>query len=414
MTDAGAGPAGPGPATASPLGGSLPAASAAPATPSDPLPKVLIIGPVPPPAFGVAKATKLMLESPVLAERIDILHLDISDARGVANMGLLDWRNSFLGVRHIWQLLRLLDRKRPQVTLLTASQGRLGLMRDVLFVWSARGFGSKVVTYLRGSRYADTRANEGGFASVALRSIFKSSARVIVLGESLVTMAKAVYPYTRVAVVPNGCPVAVPETEVGARDPDHPVLLYIGRLGPAKGIEDALRAAAKVAPSVPDLEFILCGEWEPPEYETQMRLLVGDLGLSETVRFPGPTSGEEKENLLARAWALVVPSHSEGHPWVILEAMSAGVPVVATNTGAVAETVEDGVGGFVVPVGDVEFLARRVTELLSDDDLWKRMSEACAQRHRERFTVEQSHAALAEELCRVAGEDRRPTQRGGE
>jgi glycosyltransferase involved in cell wall biosynthesis len=367
-------------------------------------PKVLIIGPVPPPAFGVAKATKLMLDSPVLAERLDVLHLDTSDRRGVSNIGLLDWRNTFLGVRHVWQLLRLLDRNRPQVTLLTASQGKFGLMRDVLFVWAARGFGSKVVTYLRGSRYAETRANEGMFAAVALRSIFKSSARIIVLGESLVTMAKAVWPKARVAAVPNGCPVAVPENQVGVRDPDHPVLLYIGRLGTAKGIEDALRVAGKVAPVVPGLEFVLCGGWETPAFQAEMTRLTGDLGLSGAVRFPGPTTGKEKEDLLARAWALVLPSHSEGHPWVILEAMSAGVPVVATDTGAIAETVEDGVSGFVIPIGDVDALALRVTALLQDEGLWKRMSEASVRRHRERFTVEQSHTALAEELCRVAGE----------
>jgi glycosyltransferase involved in cell wall biosynthesis len=370
-----------------------------------PRPKVLVIGPLPPPAFGVAKATKLMLESPVLAERLKILHLNTSDARGVANIGLLDWRNIQLGVRHVGRLLRLLAKERPQVTLLTASQGRLGLLRDILFVWAGRASGSKIVTYLRGSEYAKLRANEGWFAAAALRSIFKSSARIIVLGESLVPMAKSVWPKARVAVVPNGCPVAVPEAQVGTRNPDHPVLLYIGRLSPLKGIEDALRAAAKVAASVPALEFILCGEWEPPEYETRMGLLLRYLGLSETVRFPGPTTGKEKEDLLARAWALVLPSLSEGHPWVILEAMSAGVPVVATDTGAIAETVDNGVAGFVVPIGDVESLAKRITEIVSDDNLWRRMSQASVQRYRERFTVEQSHMTLAEVLCQVAGED---------
>jgi glycosyltransferase involved in cell wall biosynthesis len=378
--------------------------AAAAAASTDARPKVLIIGPVPPPEFGVAKATKLMLDSPVLAARLRLVHLDTSDARGVANIGLLDWRNTQLGVRHVGRLLRLLAKERPEMTLLTASQGKLGLLRDVLFVWTGRAFGSKIVTYLRGSGYADLRANEGWIAARTLRSIFKSSARIIVLGESLEAMAKAVRPKARVAVVPNGCPVAVPEAQVGMRDPDHPILLYIGRLGPAKGIEEALRAAAKVAASVPGLEFILCGEWEPPAYETEMGLLLRDLGTSKTVRFPGPTTGKEKEDLLARAWVLVLPSHSEGHPWVILEAMSAGVPVVATDTGAIAETVEDGVGGFVVPIGDVDALALRVTALLQDEDLWKRMSEASARRHRERFTVEQSHSVLAEELCRVAGE----------
>jgi glycosyltransferase involved in cell wall biosynthesis len=120
------------------------------------------------------------------------------------------------------------------------------------------------------------------------------------------------------------------------------------------------------------------------------------------VRFPGPVGIAEKAALLARASVLVLPSHSEGQPWVILEAMSAGVPVVATDTGAIPETIVDGVGGFVIPIGDTLALAARVTELLRDDDLWTRMSQAALQRYQERFTVERSHSALADELCRVA------------
>ena len=106
--------------------------------------------------------------------------------------------------------------------------------------------------------------------------------------------------------------------------------------------------------------------------ETQR--LVEELRLADVVRFPGPTADAEKEDLFARAWALVVPSHSEGHPWVIIEAMSAGLPVVATDTGAVAETVRDGVSGFVVPVGDSAALARRIIALLTEDCLWKSMA----------------------------------------
>ncbi len=368
-------------------------------------PKVLIIGPLPPPEFGVARATKLMLESPILATHLRIVHLDTSDVLGFHKMGKLDWRNTYLGLKHVAQLLSLLRRERPQVALLTVSQGRFALIRDAIFAALSRAFGAATVAYLRGSGYADMRARQGQIAARVLASILKHSSRVIVLGESLVDMAHTACPGCRVAVVPNGCSPAVQESQVGVRDERHPVLVYIGRLSRKKGLEDALGAVRDIAGSVPTLEFVLCGEWDSPAYRAEVEPLVKEHGLLNIVRFPGPTSGHDKETLLARAWVLIVPSHSEGQPWVILEAMSAGIPVVATDTGAIAETVQDGITGFVIPVADSDALAKRVATILQDDELWKRMSRESVRRYQERFTVEQSHSALAKELCRVARED---------
>jgi glycosyltransferase involved in cell wall biosynthesis len=367
-----------------------------------PRPKVLIIGPLPPPAFGVAKATQLMLESEVLAARLQILHLDTTDVAGFATMGSPDWHNFHLGIRHSGQLVHLLWRERPDVTLVTASQGKFALMRDWLFVSLSRAFGARVVTYLRGGGYAELRARQGRIAARTLRSILKHSSRVIVLGENLVDMAHAVHPAGQVAVVPNGCSPAVRPDRVGSRESDHPVVAYVGRLSHDKGLEDALTAAPPPPGQVPTLESVFGGEWDSPSYGEQIEAQVHDYGLSHAVRFPGPVTGQDKEDLLARAWVLIVPSHSEGQPWVIIEAMSAGVPVVATATGAIPETVQDGVTGFVVPVGDSDAMAERITRLATDDALWKRMSEAAVERYRKYFTVERSHTLLADELCKVA------------
>jgi glycosyltransferase involved in cell wall biosynthesis len=372
-------------------------------------PTVLIIGPTPPPAFGVAKATKLMLDSTVLGERLHILHLDTSDRRSVANIDRFDWRNAWLGVKHLVQLVRLLAGEKVQVSLLTASQGTLGLIRDGLLALIIRASGSLLVVYLRGSGYANIRATRGRLADYILRSLLNHSTRVIVLGEGLVEMARSVCPEARVVVIPNGCPLAVDAAQIGARDVTRPVVAYIGRLSRKKGIDEAMRAAAQIvaaggSATLGDPEFVLAGEWEPASYESHVRALVDELGLSDFVHLPGPVWGNEKAELLQRAWVLIVPSYSEGHPWVILEAMSAGLPVVATDTGAIAETVLDGTSGFVVPVKDSQALAGRVSALLQDDNLWTEMSRESSKRYQELFTAERSHSALADVLVEVASE----------
>jgi glycosyltransferase involved in cell wall biosynthesis len=262
------------------------------------------------------------------------------------------------------------------------------------------------VVYLRGSGYAEIAKNEGHLAAWILRCMVKHAAVTVVLGESLVGMARSVYRKARVAVVPNGCLPAVPLGSEGSRDESHPIVGYIGRLGPEKGIDEAVEAARLLAPDFPGLEFIMGGSWESADYERRVKELVERHGLANVMNFPGPVSLHPKADLLTRAWVLMVPSHTEGHPWVILEAMSAGLPVVATDTGAIAETVEDGVAGFVVPVSDSKALADRIALLLRDDALWKRMSHNALQRYEDHYTMQRSHGLLAEALCQVAEERR--------
>jgi glycosyltransferase involved in cell wall biosynthesis/ubiquinone/menaquinone biosynthesis C-methylase UbiE len=349
-----------------------------------------------------------MVESPFLTERVRIVHLDTSDVDGFANMGKLNVANLALGLRHLARLARLLRSERPDAILFTVSQGRFALVRDWLFVMLSRAFGTPAAGYLRGSGYPDMRSRQGPIAAWLLRSILRQCSVVIVLGESLVGMARAVYPRCRVAVVPNGCPPAIGEHQMGVAASSRRVIAYVGYLSREKGLQDLLTAATDLMAATDNLEFVLRGAWDSPAYEAEVAGLVKERGLSDVVHFLGPASPDERADLLARARVLVVPSHSEGQPWVILEAMSAGVPVLATDTGAIAETVGD--GGFVVPVGDHAAMAQRLSELLQDDNLWERASSAALRRYAERFTVEKSHAALSEVLCRLAGHPTVPSE----
>ncbi len=90
--------------------------------------------------------------------------------------------------------------------------------------------------------------------------------------------------------------------------------------------------------------------------------------------------------------------------------MSAGLPVVATDTGAIAETVEDGADRVRGPGGRQRRACRAHRALLADDDLWKSMAEKSVQRYQELFTAERSHRLLADELCRVAATAKRPEE----
>lgn len=130
------------------------------------------------------------------------------------------------------------------------------------------------------------------------------------------------------------------------------------------------------------------------------------------IEWVGEVKGEQKYQLLADSDAFVFPSYypPEGHPWVIVEAMAAGLPIVSTDQGAIRESVIDGHNGFLVNKQDPPDVARRVRELATDDQLRKTMGRRSRQRYEQEFTesrmVQRMTAAFAQAVDAKAA---RPT-----
>ncbi len=118
----------------------------------------------------------------------------------------------------------------------------------------------------------------------------------------------------------------------------------------------------------------------------EARELATRLGVADRVSFLGDR--RDVAELLARGQIFVLASRSEGFPRSILEAMRAGLPVVASDVGGVRESVVDGVTGFLVPPGDSSTLCDRLEQLIADPAMRSRMGEAGRKRFVERFTFE--------------------------
>jgi glycosyltransferase involved in cell wall biosynthesis len=142
-----------------------------------------------------------------------------------------------------------------------------------------------------------------------------------------------------------------------------PMVGALGRLTPQKGFDVLLRALV----ALPDVDALIVGEGpERPNLER----LIDELGLGGRVRLPGST--EDPASLLRSIDALVLPSRFEALPLAVLEAMHAGLPVVASDVGSVAEAVVDGETGLLVPAGDEAALAVAVRRVL-DPAVGRRM-----------------------------------------
>jgi glycosyltransferase involved in cell wall biosynthesis len=152
-------------------------------------------------------------------------------------------------------------------------------------------------------------------------------------------------------------------------------LLFVGSLIPRKGLHHLLKALHSLEGRPLRLD-VVGSEEADPAYAAAIRTQVRELDLAGRVDFHGTLTGASLEERFRKAQILVVPSSYEGFGIVYLEAMGFGLPVIACASGATDEIVRHEATGFLVPPGDVFFLARRIESLLEDRSLLAQMSLA--------------------------------------
>jgi glycosyltransferase involved in cell wall biosynthesis len=193
------------------------------------------------------------------------------------------------------------------------------------------------------------------------------------------------YPRERVAVVPNG--VAVPEAldraavrrELGLRDAAV-VAIHVASMRPEKRLPDFVSAVREARRSTPQLEAVVVGDGvDRPAVEAAA-------GGDPAIRLLGERA--DVGRLLAAADMFVLASEFEALPMAILEAMAAGLPVIATAVGSVPDVVQEGVTGILVPPRDPQQLAQALAALTGDPSRRRTMGEAGAAAHREHWDAE--------------------------
>jgi glycosyltransferase involved in cell wall biosynthesis len=173
------------------------------------------------------------------------------------------------------------------------------------------------------------------------------------------------------------------------------VAVAVGRLVPDKGIDTVLQAFAAAGSS--DGRLLVLGEGPARPALTDV---ARQLGVIARTVFAG-----WQDDVRAWLWGcdlLLHASRAEGLPNAVLEAMAAGLPVIATDAGGTAEAVAHGVTGYVVPLDDAASFARRLAELQAAPALRERFGAAGAERVRREFTVEAMTTGIREVMrsCR--------------
>ena len=204
---------------------------------------------------------------------------------------------------------------------------------------------------------------------------------------------------TTLQVVHDGIPTGDAATEVSAssatgltslqESQEAPLIGLVGRLSPWKGQHIFLEAAALVQKQFPEARFQIIGSamFGEEEYEAQVREQCKTLGLSHCVEFTGFRTDVPD---LIRQLDVLVHASTIGEPFgqVVVEGMIAGKPVVATNGGGVPEIVQDGVTGWLAPMGESAPMAEAIVKLLENPEMAAKMGAAGQQRVMDHFSIE--------------------------
>ena len=183
-----------------------------------------------------------------------------------------------------------------------------------------------------------------------------------------------------VSVIPNGVDTALFRPIPGVDRRPNQIIATASADAPLKGLSVLLHALASLVQRRPNLRLLLIAR---PKAGGDTEKLIAELGLSERIRFIGDASHEEINQFYAESAIAVVPSLYEGFGLPAVEAMAAGIPLVSSDGGALAEVVAE--GGLLVPAGDSIALAQGIERVLSDSNLADQLSDSGLRRVRQHF-----------------------------
>lgn len=358
-----------------------PAASgAAPAAPRESAsrPRLMIVGPLPPPIGGVETFTQAILESAAFAP-FEVFHCDTTKRRPKATQGRFDAGNFVWAARHFTRLARDCARFRPDVVYLPIAGTWSGFLRDMGLGWIARRSGARVIGHQHAGDVPDVLARRG-LSERLVRGGLAQFHRLLVLGERW----RALFVDYGVEMPCEVCPSTFRREvfERGAAFRRAPRgggplrLLFVGQIGRRKGVHDLLHALKRLRSEGLAITLTLVGPSQLEGESEAARQLAAELGLGDAARFTGALQGEELYERFRTHDVFVLPSHNEGLPAVLYEAGAFEMPVVTTPVGAIPDLVRGGENGLLVAPGDVDALAAALRALAADPALAARLGAA--------------------------------------
>jgi glycosyltransferase involved in cell wall biosynthesis len=269
---------------------------------------------------------------------------------------------------------------------------RASFWRKSVVCLLARLAGRPYLLHVHGSEFAQFYEECSPRARRIVSGVLARAALVLALSEAWRMTLREISPQARLDVLMNAVPLPPLEPAQRREEPE-PTLLFLGEVARHKGVLELARSFAQVRRQFPRLKLVYGGTGSALQ---EVRDLTAELELGSRVQFTGWLEAERKRAAFAGATIFVLPSYVEGMPMALLEAMSCGLPTIATAVGGVPEIITHEANGLLIPPGDTAALAAAIARLMSDPQLRQRLGDAARATVAERFSLDTAVRRLLE------------------
>jgi len=352
-------------------------------------PVVLLLGPHRAAVSGVSTHLNLLMDS-ALGDDFELVHFQVgSEGRDEGPVARL----ARLALSPFALFATILFRQVAVVHLNTSLNTR-AYWRDVAYLLVAKLLRARVLYQVHGGKLPHEFFAGKALLTRFLRWTLRLPDLIVLLAQVELDAYRIFVPEQNLVRLPNGI-----DTRPFARVPtvcsrsDYPLrIVYIGRLDREKGLYETLQGLRLACELGVDARLLVAGRG--PE-EGRLRRYAQALGIAARAAFIGPVFGDEKVKVLGTADLMILPSYSEGLPYALLEAMAAGIPVIATPVGAIPDVVTPGTHGLLVPPRDGRAIAQALLKISGDREQLSWMSRACRRRIQAAYSIERLAAELS-------------------
>lgn len=245
--------------------------------------------------------------------------------------------------------------------------------RKLLILLATKIFKKKSIIHLHGSEFEVFYEKSNYLIKNLIRFTLRSCDLFVVLGENWAKIIKNIEPKTKIVVLKNS--IKVPSYKV-RKNTEAFNILFLGVLIKRKGIYDLIDSIKilreKNIVNKYNLIFNIAGVGKE---ENEIKKLIKKYDLEYCINMLGWIDGVQKEILLKNSQLFVLPSYNEGLPMAILEAMSYGIPTIATNVGSIDEVIINNVNGYLIEPGKSEEIVRCIEDIVVNSEKWTIYSE---------------------------------------
>ncbi len=360
---------------------------------------VLLFIKLPPPITGATMMNLLVSKNMDIKEYFDVSTISISFANTVSELGKFKIRKIIKFFLIAIKLIKYLTIKNIKFVYFQISPTGVTFYRDLVYVLIIKLFKVRILYHLHGKGISCQIRRR--FVKRIYKYVFNNE-YVICLSNNLSKDIVDVYdgiPY----IVNNGIEVVDEELNLDSISckQDNFTILFLSNLLESKGVYEFLHILKILLDRRVTFKASIVGA-EGDISEEMLNRILQDYNLNSIVTYWGPRFNKQKFDLIKESDILVYPTKNDAFPTVILEAMQMGIPIVATNEGAIPEIIDEGINGIIVKDLDPQLIADRIVELKNKNDLRNRMANNAREKFFREYTIEKFNNRISKVFMFVA------------